>query len=246
MRRLLLLALLLLAGCSTDPAAVAPPATPPERTFHFEVDPVTAYATATVEGRTADSTYRMTTNAAGSAQLSIDNAVPLPARLFFTADGLVSLPGAALSATVPGQDVTVRIHCPSRPSSVLVRGAQLVRLGDGIPDGASDDFQLGAPVHEVSYNFGLLAIPKRMPSYRVSARGLESYVEVRVNGILVNRFRPPADPSTLSVQADTLLGLPSSVFQLTQNVLTIRTAGLGSNAANLDDVEIGAVSLYFP
>ena len=235
------------SGCgSPGSQTLMPPMNSSVRAFRFVINPANSYAPPTIEARTADSTYRVTTNDLGEARITIDNAAVLPRQLVFTVDGLAVLPTATCAGTAPGFESLVRVHCPASPSNVLVRAQGLVHLGDGVSDGVHDDFQLAPAGAETSYGFTLLAIPKRMPSYQVWTRGMESYVEVRVNGVLVSRFRPPSDPAALTVQADTLLGSPATVFQLTQNVLTLRTVGLASDASNLDDVEVGAVALYFP
>jgi hypothetical protein len=232
-------------GCGSDPAPVAPPG-PSERVYHFEIEPATGYANPLVEARTADSTYRAVTNGAGAATIRIANEARLPGRLVFTIDGPSITPAAALALTDAGAERTVRVHCDGRPGTVLVRSASLHHLGDAFGDEAADDYQLAPEGAQLVLPFQLLAIPRRMPAYRLFVRGLQTYVELRVNGHLVSRLRPPANPADLVVQADTLLGIPANVFELTQNVLTIKTVGLPTNAANLDNVELGAVMLYYP
>jgi hypothetical protein len=234
-----------LCGCGSDPAPVAP-AGPNERVYQFEIEPVTGYANPVVEARTADSTYRAVANSAGGATIRIANEVRLPGRLVFTIDGAAITPTAMLTPTDPGAERLAKIHCDGRPGTVLVRSASLHHLGDGFGDEAADDYQLAPEGAQIALPFTLLAIPRRMPAYRLFVRGLQTYVELRVNGHLVSRLRPPANPADLVVQADTLLGNPANVFELTQNVLTIKTVGLPTNTANLDNVELGAVMLYFP
>jgi len=248
MRRLALLGALLMTGCSSDPAPVAPgaPAVPSERVYRFEIDPATAYASPVVEARTADSTYSTVTNGAGGATIRIANAVPLPGRLVFTIDGAAISPTAISAVTDAGAERTLRVHCDGRPGTLLVRASSLRHLGDRFSDGTADDYQLAPEGTSVNLPFSLVAIPRHMPAYRLSVRGLQSFVELRVNGHLVSRLRPPANPADLVVEADTLLGIPANVFELTQNMLTIQTVSLPTNGANLDNIELGAVMLYFP
>jgi hypothetical protein len=234
-----------ICGCGSNPSPVTP-AGPSERAYHFEIEPATGYANPVVEARTTDSTYRAVTNGAGAATLRIANEARLPGRLVFTIDGAAITPTAALAPTDAGTERTLRIHCDGRPGTVLVRAPSLHHLGDQFGDEAADDYQLAPEGAQLVLPFTLLAIPQRMPSYRLAVRGLQAYVELRVNGHLVSRLRPPTDPTDLAVEADTLLGIPANVFELTQNVLTIKTVGLPTNSANLDNIELGAVMLYFP
>jgi hypothetical protein len=245
----LAIALVTAFGCSSNSTQPVIPPLAPERIYRFQVlgpggIPV---IDAAVEARTADSTYRATTEATGAAVIRIPNERALPAHVVFTANSAAVTPAAAAAGTAAGGDYEVGIACAGRPGTVLVRGATLKHLGDGLADeGTPNELQAGLDGAQVDYGFTLLAIPARMPSYRLSVRGLESLVELRINGHVVGRLRPPANVNDLTVQADTLIGTPAGVFLLTQNVFTIRTVGLPSNAANLDDIEVGALMVYYP
>jgi hypothetical protein len=235
-------------GCSSNPGPTTPPAIAPERTYHFRLESTGGYGVpdAQVEARTDDSTYRVTGNSTGDATIRIPNERPLPAELVFTFNAFSAMPAAASAATEPGSKRNVLVRCDDRPGTILVRAPSLLRLGDGLADGGTaNEFQVRPGGDHVDFGFSLLAVPRRMPTYRLSIRGIEALVELRLNGHLVGRLRPSAN-NALAVQSDTLQGSPANVFLLTQNVLTIKTVGLGSNPANLDDIELAAVLLYYP
>lgn len=235
-------------GCSSNSGPLVP-IVAPDRTYRFVVDANGGYAVTNpiIEARTDDSTYRVTGDSHGRATLVIPNGRVLPRHVVFTVNTFAIMPAAASARTEAGLSADVLVHCVGRPGTILVRGPALVRLGDGLADGGvANELQVSPDGAQVDFAFSLLAIPARMPAYRLSVRGLEAPAELVVNGHVVGHLLPPSDVNGLAVQADTLLGAPANVFLLTQNVLTIRTVGLGSNPANLDDVELGALLVYYP
>ena len=234
-------------GCSPS-SGPATPVVAPNRTYHFVIDasgyPVVG---ASVEARTDAATYSATGDSHGGATILIPNGQALPDHVVFTANSFAIMPAAVAAGAQAGLEADVLVHCSGRPGTILVRGATLKRLGDGIADGGTaNEFQVSPDGTQADFAFALFAIPTRMPAYRLSVRGLEALVELRVNGHLVGRLRPSSDVNALTVQSDTLLGVPANVFELTQNVFTIKTVGLPSNPANLDDVELGALLVYYP
>ena len=161
------LGVLVAFGCSPS-SGPASPVVAPNRTYHFVID-ASGYpvVNASVEARTGAATYSATGDAHGGATIVIPNGQTLPGHVVFTVNSFAIMPAAAAAGAQAGLEADVLVHCSGRPGTILVRGATLKRLGDGIADGGTpNEFQVSPDGTQADFAFALLAIPTRMVARR--------------------------------------------------------------------------------